>query len=467
MRAHEILLEFNVEKTAEHYGDKLWATLNTRRQGIWRGAVIMPAWKEYSESHKDVVIDDPAQHKAEFIGFIVKKIIEKLKGFDPTNGKYAVWIVKLCSKTETLPPYEDMGRVHDALAQFDTIKKSGYFVRNKDKAQYADINVFKNFRELENFIDSIETGAMMSNSKQDKEIESRLVEYDQAEILFNSDNYKLVIPRSEEAAVFFGRNTRWCTAATKNNMFDHYNDAGPLYIFIDKKNNRRWQLHLSTKQYMDEKDEPIKDWSDFPVQLLHYMDFEFLSYEEIYEILNDIALNHFPVEPLDGIISNCEHAKAMLFYLVWVSYLNKFHYQKSHGMETIKKYVVEKYSSAPMRKEGKVLDYGADGIGMMAYFIKEIDDPTEFETSVSVSINTLHSFVHKYGRINSYHFIVTESGFVVIIAGDSLRTSISFGSQGFDHFQLSNFRESVEKYNLLEDTPEVDYLVKYLMDIAP
>lgn len=71
-------------------------------------------------------------------------------------------------------------------------------------------------------------------------------------------------------------NTRWCTAAKKDNMFDEYNKEGPLYIILHKPTNRRWQFHLRGQQFMDERDNDtnfIKFNKQYPIVFNKYIVF--------------------------------------------------------------------------------------------------------------------------------------------------------------------------------------------------
>jgi len=71
----------------------------------------------------------------------------------------------------------------------------------------------------------------------------------------------VVVPQDEAAACYYGRGTRWCTAATKGeNYFVHYNKEGPLYIILPKNpsyKGEKYQLHIESKQFMNEKDDPV------------------------------------------------------------------------------------------------------------------------------------------------------------------------------------------------------------------
>lgn len=76
--------------------------------------------------------------------------------------------------------------------------------------------------------------------------------------MYEDDKWLIIIPHTEEAACYYGANTRWCTAAKEDNMFDYYNNDGPLYINIYKPKNRKYQFHFESSQFMDEEDEPIQ-----------------------------------------------------------------------------------------------------------------------------------------------------------------------------------------------------------------
>jgi len=71
--------------------------------------------------------------------------------------------------------------------------------------------------------------------------------------------------KDHNAARLYAAGTKWCTS--KRPMFDLYNQDGPLYFIHDKKSNKKYQLHLPSKQFMDELDrhEDLKEFADrFP-----------------------------------------------------------------------------------------------------------------------------------------------------------------------------------------------------------
>lgn len=79
--------------------------------------------------------------------------------------------------------------------------------------------------------------------------------------VYKDDSVRVIVPRDERAACFWGRGTRWCTAATRgSNYFNNYNQQGPLYILLPTKRIRpgeKYQIHIPSGQFMNEDDTPV------------------------------------------------------------------------------------------------------------------------------------------------------------------------------------------------------------------
>jgi hypothetical protein len=78
--------------------------------------------------------------------------------------------------------------------------------------------------------------------------------------IFSGEQITVYAPKSEAESQYYGRATKWCTAANKNCMFDHYYSDGPLYIVVPKNpqyKGEKYQLHFASEQYMDEKDDEV------------------------------------------------------------------------------------------------------------------------------------------------------------------------------------------------------------------
>ena len=79
-----------------------------------------------------------------------------------------------------------------------------------------------------------------------------------AELVYDGPNWEILIPKSREASCHYGANTRWCTAGSSNNYYDHYSKQGPLYIIVNKKDpTDKYQFHFESNQFMDKEDRSV------------------------------------------------------------------------------------------------------------------------------------------------------------------------------------------------------------------
>jgi len=61
-----------------------------------------------------------------------------------------------------------------------------------------------------------------------------------SDIIFENENYLVVLPGTESASKYWGSGTRWCTAADSNNQFLNYSSHGVyLYYILDKLGDRK------------------------------------------------------------------------------------------------------------------------------------------------------------------------------------------------------------------------------------
>jgi hypothetical protein len=222
MHAFEILLEDRREFLLARYGEKLLARFRSDRGDLGRREVAMGS-------------EDSAE-----------PLIDHLASFDPSrNRAYLEWIIRQYLRGTKL---EDMAKVGENLATFDTNK--GRFT-----ASERDINRF-DARGLYNLV--IDLRFRPQPDKED-ETKARAMEAE-ADVLYNGSDLKVLIPKTEEAACWFGRGTQWCTAATHStNYFSSYNAHGPLYIVMVKgRGGTKYQLHFPSMQFMDIEDNPIE-----------------------------------------------------------------------------------------------------------------------------------------------------------------------------------------------------------------
>jgi hypothetical protein len=167
----------------------------------------------------------------------IDTIIAALEQMDPTKNKqYVEWLARQYIRSQFR--LEDHPRVNDVLVKFEQIK---------NKLDQRDINKYT-FRSLEEIIDK-EFNVKLSTRSDETDVPG-------ANNLYNGPLGRLDVPITVKASKILGKGTKWCTAAEKNNMFEQYNEQGPLYVWRDKSGDK-YQFHFETKQFMDSRDNTI------------------------------------------------------------------------------------------------------------------------------------------------------------------------------------------------------------------
>jgi hypothetical protein len=215
------------------------------------------------------------------------EVVEFMSKYDPTpNNKYLQWIVNAYVKGKG--KLEDGGRIRRALT---------LFVQNMDRLNQKDIYQYNTLPDLEQALEDVmgDSDVPVLSKRQEK----KAVKREGAEIvakLADGDVYHI---KTQEAACYYGKGTRWCTTSTdtfdvgdekERTAFEYYNAAGALFIFIpnDGNMNNRIQMHFGGEvsienddlyddvvepQVMDVKDDPvsIKDIADRYPSLLDFI----------------------------------------------------------------------------------------------------------------------------------------------------------------------------------------------------
>ena len=154
------------------------------------------------------------------------------------------WVVTRYRKGG-IPRLEDISsRTIPAINKFNDLKSRG-------ETGQVKISHFPTLGRLEDYVEARSAGKKTSAERfsgADHHVEEE------------NENWKVIIPKNEQAACKFGSGTRWCTASSEDNYFDHYSKMGPLRIMTPKApayKGEKYQWHAGTNQLMNEKDEPV------------------------------------------------------------------------------------------------------------------------------------------------------------------------------------------------------------------
>lgn len=243
-------------------------------------------------------LDESVQYLVEGIEEIKKYFpnvpeekFQQLVDLDPTYtggnklGKFGKWILTLYNKGQLKD--EDFYKVTEYLITFKN---------NLQKIQNKDIMSYKTLPDLAKAIQGYENQEDVSNRQQVKNIKKDVKKVKE------TNEWLIISPKTEQSACYYGANTKWCTAGKNHNMFDYYNDQGPIYIFINKLNNKKYQFHAESFQFMNELDEPTA-----PAKVIK--DKELLDFieEKLFNYIHDDDYDCYEECPLYGVYPNDDY----------------------------------------------------------------------------------------------------------------------------------------------------------------
>jgi hypothetical protein len=228
MRATEFLIEYDRNKTVQNLGAAIYKKMLGDR------------------TVQRIYGDDPIQQidPEELLGFALDRFQEA----DPTpNKQYVQWIARTYAN-DASTKLEDVldGYLFDALTKFYKLVQ-----RKKIPSPRNDINKYGNFGDF--------MGVLDEYPDPDK---AELKDKGKAFTLYDSYDWRVIVPQDEPASCYYGQGSRWCTSGTKgNNMFKYYNRIAPILIALPKQpkyQGEKYQFHFGIS--LD--DHPVKSDSD-------------------------------------------------------------------------------------------------------------------------------------------------------------------------------------------------------------
>jgi hypothetical protein len=151
------------------------------------------------------VDDFKAKYSQKFGGENVNKIVNSVP------QKYLDWVGK---NLDVVNFDETFGKVSNALNKFEKISSN---------LPITDLTQYKSVGQLFGAISDYE-GRQRRNVKK---VEGGNVVYDDGK-------YFVVNPLTHESSCYYGKGTKWCTAAESDYNFKRYNDDGKLFYILDR-----------------------------------------------------------------------------------------------------------------------------------------------------------------------------------------------------------------------------------------
>jgi Domain of unknown function (DUF4116) len=176
-----------------------------------------------------------------------KDLVQRFANADPTPGKSRTqWMVKTyCVDADF--KLEDLGRAYQALVDFERFKR-------KLSVELRELSKLESLQELEALVDPFVQAEAKARLDMDlssvtgrekrrlEEVKAR----DESVILQEGNGLAtMVAPMTEFASCWWGRGTKWCTAAEKDNAFMRYYEFAPLIIVVCP-NGVKFQVYVSS-----------------------------------------------------------------------------------------------------------------------------------------------------------------------------------------------------------------------------
>jgi len=229
----------------------------------------------------------PEEQIPERVGRII------LERADPTLAKTMTgWLVKQYAQGGLR--LEDTGTANETLDMFQRYAPQ-LPEGQRDLGQYQSLaeawDAVFHLAEVEK--DKLSHKAQKALDRDKAYAESRILRQDE-------DGFTIAVPLTEFAAKWWGKGTRWCTAAEKDNQFWRYNEQAPLIVILipELKGQGKFQLWVVEEEFefMDAADKPVsnelilKHWSRFERILTHVIQQNGLALKGVPKALRTEAL---------------------------------------------------------------------------------------------------------------------------------------------------------------------------------
>lgn len=156
--------------------------------------------------------------------------------------KYLSWVGKVFDEVGFDSKFKDLV---GALKRFETISTN---------LPLTDINQYKSLDELTNAIRTY-----------DNRVRRDVKEVKGGKVVYDDGRFFVVNPLNYESSCYYGKGTKWCTAAETDTHFKRYNQDGKLFYIIDRtksSNDPNYKVALLKKfdgdmTFYDAKDERV------------------------------------------------------------------------------------------------------------------------------------------------------------------------------------------------------------------
>ena len=277
----------------------------------------------------------------------IRELIKETKNSVRVDNSQIDWIIRSYINNTFGNP-SSLGNYGRYEATYNIYK---ILYSNRDDGIYIrPFNEINGLIELEEYIATCQ--GLLREIQIKKEKAEREIEY-QREIKLQGEEHvrielrtpklTIYVPLNEAGSKYYGRNTKWCTAARDDCLFDFYSRKGNLYIIQSNSNpTDKYQVHINENMLMNNEDKPI-----FIEYLLNHFKDEELNrwfdiiakklYKEFIDNLieyngSSAVINSFNLQLNRDIVKKClkESNTTFIFFQNFNIQLDDFLYDMEH-----------------------------------------------------------------------------------------------------------------------------------------
>ena len=334
--------------------------------------------------HKKGALDPSQEHAPDVVATVAGAILSAiLEPIDPSEDKqFSEWIVVTYLRgNETDLPTRLALKLRQRLGKFALLKK-----QYRHLLPDANINNYKSFDQFMQAMDAVVIPEKVVKNK------------GKSEEIYRDENVRVIVPKNEAAAVYYGQGTHWCTAwvPPRTNRFNFYHY--PLYILLPtqgKYPGEKYQLYFNEarpekNECSNEHNTPVDARQLLTVRFPGLLDKVFNAYEHV------IVGAEEPDEEPDEDWLNFENLDdtAIIYLLI--------------SIQTYMKPYIKQYLEAWSENDPDYMEYlehEADEYGEHDY--SHVQSYLEYNPEAKDWLDTVHSLFN-FKTVNQFRNMVSE-----------------------------------------------------------
>lgn len=179
-------------------------------------------------------------------------LVQTIQGDNSTLLSDTKWVLK-CYRNEGDSMLPKLGDLVEALRVFNRMRTRDMLPAGLALEQCRSVD------ELISFCETVNKDEVFARTQKELDRDIKAAK-NNIDVVYEDDEWFVLIPKSMEASIYWGSRTNWCTATKtiENNRFEDYNDSGKLYININKQTGEKYQFHFQNLEFNNQENDDIE-----------------------------------------------------------------------------------------------------------------------------------------------------------------------------------------------------------------